>query len=155
MEEKKRDIALRSEKMTAIVGRIPPALLRYGTAAIVGALVVLIAIGFLLPYRRVYTGRLTFYEVPGGAVRVKMYFEGSAPASIDEGGNAFLSIAGDTVSVEAKLLSLSAARDTLCRQWATIELHVDSTRAVSLSNQTYSFTMVEEQGTIARKILKW
>lgn len=157
MEERKRDIALRSEKMTAIVGRIPPALLRYGTVAIVGALALLVVMASLLPYRRVYKGKLTFYEVHRGEVSVKMLFEGAQPPS-PNGTNKppRLSILrGDSVGCTAVLRSLAPTRDTLQRQWATIEMLIDSTQAERFANQTCTFSLVDEQGNIAEKILKW
>lgn len=157
MEERKRDLALRSEKMTAIVGRIPPALLRYGTAAIVGALFLLVVIAGFLPYRRVYTGILTFYEVNSGEVKVKMLFDGANPASMNGRNKApRLSIlSGDSVGCMAVLRSIAPTRDTLQRQCATIELLIDSAQAKQFTNQTCIFSLVDEQGTIAEKILKW
>ena len=50
MEENK-PIELRSEKVRNIIGRMPPVLVRYGTAMIVSAVLVLAAIAAIVPYQ--------------------------------------------------------------------------------------------------------
>ena len=67
MEEEKnqeQSFELRSEKVRSIVGQIPSSLIRYGITAIGTVLVCLFVVAYFLPYRQVYTGVATIYEVP-------------------------------------------------------------------------------------------
>ena len=153
MTENENNMALRSEKVQAIVGRIPPALLRYGTLAIIGTLILLVSIAFWLPYRSVYTGQVTFYGVPNGRVEVKMTFDGNrTPKAIAE-RRPLVTINEKDINLTASLLSLSSTRDTLQRYSATLELKRSEERIGLLANQTFSFTIIDEHGTVIDKML--
>lgn len=154
MEQKEKNIELRSEKVRAIVGRIPSALLRYGTVVIVVVVLLLFAIAYWLPYRNVYTGQVTFFEAHGGTVEVKMAFEGKRFPNAVTGRTPSLIIGSDSISVAATLLSLSQSCDTLGRQWATVRLdEVDTARFSLLRNRTFTFTLVEEYDNIILKVV--
>lgn len=62
-------VELRSEKVRNIIGRMPPALVRYGTVLIVASLLVLTGIAAFVPYRPKISMEITAMQDEGGKVR--------------------------------------------------------------------------------------
>ena len=56
----KRNIELRSEKVRNIVGKIPPAIDRYGIMVIGLILIVIFAVALMIPYKQTITFDVTF-----------------------------------------------------------------------------------------------
>ena len=67
MDEQERNYELRSEKVRSIVGQIPPALVRYGTIILFAVLLALFGTAYFMPYKKVYSGTITFYDMPSTA----------------------------------------------------------------------------------------
>ncbi len=64
METKKKSIELRSEKVRNIVGQIPSLLIRQGVIVIGMALLILVGIAAMIPYRKIIPVKVTMHTVP-------------------------------------------------------------------------------------------
>lgn len=154
-EEKKqeRSFELRSEKVRSIVGQIPSSLIRYGITAIGAVLVCLLVVAYFLPYKQVYTGAATIYEVPettsySTKTTLLLQFERTRPTQATQ---QTLSLEAGQYQIEGKILSLSAVRDTLARQAALC--YFKTTDIKPLENQTVDFRLVLTSGNMLHKLL--
>lgn len=68
MMEENKPIELRSEKVRNIIGRMPPVLVRYGTAIISLALCMLVAAAAFIPYQPKISIEITVMQDEGGKV---------------------------------------------------------------------------------------
>ena len=155
-EEKKQEqsFELRSEKVRSIVGQIPSSLIRYGITAIGAVLVCLFVVAYFLPYRQVYTGVATIYEVPettsdSTKMMLLLQFERTRPTQATQ-QTLSLEVAGQ-YKIEGEILNLSAVRDTLARQEALC--HFKTTDVKPLENQTVDFRLVQTSGNMLQKLL--
>lgn len=158
MEEKQkqeRSFELRSEKVRSIVGQIPSSLVRYGIIIIGVVLIILALIAYFLPYKTIYAGSATIYDLPQSKgnsleVTIKLRFDGKriensrlAPLDI-ELYNAQKSISGT-------LLEVATQRDTLDRQEAIVRFAPND---ISIfCNQTVDFRIAESSKSILQKII--
>lgn len=62
MEQEKKQIELRSEKVRNIVGQVPPVLLRYGISIIGLAICILLAISAIIPYQPTVDAELEVWQ---------------------------------------------------------------------------------------------
>ncbi len=157
MEEKKkqeRSFELRSEKVRSIVGQVPPSLIRYGITAIGGVLVCLFVIANFLPYKQVYSGTATVYEIPPSRstdsldMLVLLRFENKRPNNV-LGQPFYLQTPNKTIV--GHILNLSEVRDTLERQEALCRFSTMSIK--SIENQTVDFQMIQSSGNLLQKLL--
>ena len=82
-----------------------------------------------------------------------MTFDGNrTPKAIAE-RRPLVTINEKDINLTASLLSLSGTRDTLQRYSATLELKRSEERIGLLANQTFSFTIIDEHGTVIDKML--
>lgn len=151
--EQERNFELRSEKVRSIVGQIPSSLIRYGITAIGVVLVSLFVIAYFLPYKQVYSGTATVYEVPTLStdsmnVAVFLKFENKRPGNL-LGQELYLQTATTTFSGE--ILYLSAVRDTLERQEALCRFSTESVQGIA--NQTVDFQIVQYSSNLLQKML--
>ncbi|MDR0755103.1 MAG: HlyD family secretion protein, partial [Prevotellaceae bacterium] len=64
MNEKDKNIELRSEKVRNITGKIPPVFTRYGISIVAVTLFVLFIISIIIPYREQVNLSITVHEEP-------------------------------------------------------------------------------------------
>lgn len=154
-QKQERSFELRSEKVRSIVGQIPSSLIRYGITIIGSVLIILALIAYYLPYKTVYAGSATIYDLHQSKadsleVTIKLRFDGKrieksrlAPLGI-ELYNAQKSISGT-------LLEVAIQRDTLDRQEAIVRFAPSD---ISIfCNQTIDFRVVESSKSILQKII--
>lgn len=154
-EEKKQEqsFELRSEKVRSIVGQIPSSLVRYGITAIGAVLICLFVVAYFLPYRQVYTGRATIYEVPettGDSTKMmlRLQFERTRPTQTTQ---QTLSLEAGQYQIEGEILHLSSVRDTLARQETLCRFKTTDIQA--LENQMVDFRLVQTSGNMLQKLL--
>lgn len=154
-EEKKqeRSFELRSEKVRSIVGQIPSSLVRYGISVIGLVLCVLVGVAYLLPYKQVYSGTATVYEIPSRStdsldIAVLLRFENKRPSDVLR-QPIYLQTFDRTFS--GQILNLSTVRDTLERQEALCRFPMKSIK--SIENQTVDFQIVQSSSNLLQKML--
>ena len=153
-EEKKQEqsFELRSEKVRSIVGQIPSSLIRYGITAIGAVLVCLFVVAYFLPYRQVYTGTATIYEVPETTgdstnMMLRLQFERTRPTQATQ---QTLSLEAGQYQIEGEILHLSSVRDTLARQEILCRFKTADIQA--LENQMVDFRLVQTSGNMLQKL---
>lgn len=146
MDEQKSNYELRSEKVRSIVGQIPPALVRYGTIILFVVLVILFGIAYFVPYKQVYSGTITFYDMPSTAYIG--FANDKALTKIEE--PIPLIIHTEAHDYTIKLISIVNERDTLNRYPVSIE---EAQNISNLLNRTFDFTLVESSGNLLSQFL--
>lgn len=146
MDEQERNYELRSEKVRSVVGQIPPALVRYGTIILFAVLVALFGIAYFMPYKQVYSGTITFYDMPSTAYI--SFANDKALTKIEE--PIPLIIHTEAHDYTIKLISIVNERDTLNRYPVSIEKAQNFT---NLLNRTFDFTLVESSGNLLSRFL--
>ena len=151
MEEKKieeRSIELRSEKVRSIVGQIPPALTRYGITIIGVVLLIFLGIAYYIPYKQVYSGTITFYEVAEPSTTAYITFANDkALTNIDE--STPLTIHLEAQDLTLQLRGIENKRDTLNRYLSIVILStVQKEWLPKLQNGTFDFTIVENNSNL-------
>ena len=122
MEERNTTAALRSERVRSIVGQMPPRLIPIALTVVAAVLAVCIGIAYLLPYREVYSGTATLYDVsqePGRPVALRLSFGDKRPPGEVAAGVRIALLDRDRI-YEGELRSLNPKRDTLGRQEAIV-----------------------------------
>ena len=146
MEKQESSYELRSEKVRSIVGQIPPALVRYGTIILFAVLVALFGIAYFMPYKQVYSGTITFYDMPSTAYI--SFSNDKALTKIEE--PIPLIIHTEAYDYTIKLISMVNERDTLNRYPVSIE---EAQNISNLRNRTFDFTLVESSGNLLSRFL--
>lgn len=146
MEKQERSYELRSEKVRSIVGQIPPALVRYGTIILFAVLLVLFGIAYFMPYKQVYSGTITFHDMPSTAYI--SFANDKALTKIEE--PIPLIIHTEAHDYTIKLISIVNERDTLNRYLVSIE---EAQNFTNLLNRTFDFTLVESSGNLLSRFL--
>ncbi|TFH93831.1 hypothetical protein, partial [Porphyromonas levii] len=138
----------RSEKVRSIVGQIPPALVRYGTIILFAVLLVLFGIAYFMPYKQVYSGTITFYDISEPATTAYISFANNkALTNIDK--PIPLTIHLDTQELTLQLTSVENRRDTLNRHPSIVVLPPEQKRWLpKLQNSTFDFAIVENTGNL-------
>ncbi|TFH94678.1 hypothetical protein E4P48_09890 [Porphyromonas levii] len=144
MDKQERSYELRSEKVRSIVGQIPPALVRYGTIILFAVLVVLFGIAYFMPYKQVYSGTITFYDVSEPTTPAYITF-GNDKALTKIAEPTPLTIHLDAQDITVQLRSIENRRDTLNRYPAIIEVSMVAQDKSDLQNTTFDFTLVEHR----------
>ncbi|MBR8729060.1 hypothetical protein IX332_000370 [Porphyromonas levii] len=144
MEKQERSYELRSEKVRSIVGQIPPALVRYGTIILFAVLLVLFGIAYFMPYKQVYSGTITFYDVSEPTTPAYITF-GNDKALTKIAEPTPLTIHLDAQDITVQLRSIENRRDTLNRYPAIIEVSMVAQDKSDLQNTTFDFTLVEHR----------
>lgn len=149
-----RDFELRSEKVRSIVGQVPPALVRYGTMVIAGVLACLVAIGCLLPYKRVYTGTAIVGKAADKAatdsveLAIRLRFGSQRPDGV--AGMPIL-LETPSGSVAGRMTNLSPLRDTLGYQ--TAQARFERTEIRRAESQTVDFRLTRSSGNLLREMV--
>ncbi|MBR8803611.1 hypothetical protein [Porphyromonas levii] len=144
MKQQERSYELRSEKVRSIVGQIPPALVRYGTIILFAVLLVLFGIAYFMPYKQVYSGTITFYDVSEPTTPAYITF-GNDKALTKIAEPTPLTIHLDAQDITVQLRSIENRRDTLNRYPAIIEVSMVAQDKSDLQNTTFDFTLVEHR----------
>lgn len=144
MDKQERSYELRSEKVRSIVGQIPPALVRYGTIILFAVLVVSFGIAYFIPYKQVYSGTITFYDVSEPTTPAYITF-GNDKALTKIAEPTPLTIHLDAQDITVQLRSIENRRDTLNRYPAIIEVSMVAQDKSDLQNTTFDFTLVEHR----------
>jgi len=152
-KEQERKFELRSEKVRSIVGQIPSSLIRYGITAIGVVLLSLFVIAYFLPYKQVYSGTATVYDIPTQStdsmdVAIFLKFENKRPGNL-LGQALYLQTPNATFSGE--ILYFSTVRDTLERHKALCRFSTESIQ--SMANQTVDFHIVQYSSNLLQKML--
>lgn len=152
MEEEKnqeQSFELRSEKVRSIVGQIPSSLIRYGITAIGAVLVCLFVVAYFIPYKQVYSGSITFYDILEPTTTAYITFANDkALTKVEEPMP--LIIHTEALDYTMKLTSIVNERDTLNRYQVSIE---DSQNLSNLRNRTFDFTLVESSEKLLLRFL--
>ena len=146
MEKQESSYELRSEKVRSIVGQIPPALVRYGTIILFAVLVALFGIAYFMPYKQVYSGTITFYDMPSTAYI--SFANDKALTKIEEPMPLIIHTEAHDYTI--KLISIVNERDTLNRYTVSIE---EAQNISNLHNHTFDFTLVESSGNLLSRFL--
>lgn len=143
MEKQEKSYELRSEKVRSIVGQIPPALVRYGTIILFVVLLIILGIAYFMPYKQVYSGSITFYDISEPATTAYISFANNkALTNIDK--PIPLTIHLDTQELTLQLTSVENRRDTLNRHPSIVVLSPEQEGwLLRLRDSTYDFTIVE------------
>ncbi|MBR8774743.1 hypothetical protein [Porphyromonas levii] len=144
MKQQERSYELRSEKVRSIVGQIPPALVRYGTIILFAVLLVLFGIAYFMPYKQVYSGTITFYDLSEPTTPAYITF-GNDKALTKIAEPTPLTIHLDAQDITVQLRSIENRRDTLNRYPAIIEVSMVAQDKSDLQNTTFDFTLVEHR----------
>lgn len=152
-KKEERSFELRSEKVRSIVGQIPSSLVRYGITAIGAVLLCLFVVAYFLPYRQVYSGRATIYEVPkttsdSTKMTLLLQFERTRPT---QANHQSLSLEVGQSQIEGEILHLSSVRDTLARQETLCRFKTADIQAIE--NQMVDFRLVQSSGNLLQKLL--
>lgn len=152
MEDKERTYELRSEKVRSIVGQIPPALVRYGTIILFAVLLVLFGIAYFMPYKQVYSGSITFYDVSESNTTAYITFANdNALINIEEPTSLIVHLEAQNLDVQ--LRSVENKRDTLNRYPVIIEVNKGTLNMADLKNSTFDFTLVESSDNLLSHFL--
>ena len=146
MEKQESSYELRSEKVRSIVGQIPPALVRYGTIILFAVLVAVFGIAYFMPYKQVYSGTITFYDMPSTAYI--SFANDKALTKIEEPMPLIIHTEAHDYTI--KLISIVNERDTLNRYPVSIE---EAQNISNLRNRTFDFTLVESSGNLLSRFL--
>lgn len=152
MEKQEKSYELRSEKVRSIVGQIPPALVRYGTIILFAVLLLLFGIAYLMPYKQVYSGTITFYDISEPSATAYIIFANNK-ALTEIGEPIPLTIHCRTQNLAVQLTNIENRRDTLNRYPATIEVSIQSQNITNLQNSTYDFTLVKSSDNLLSHFL--
>lgn len=152
-KDKEQSFELRSEKVRSIVGEIPSSLIRYGIVAIGYVLICLFGVAHFLPFKQVYVGTATVYEINSNSsdstdIIIHLNFENKRPDNVDRQKLYLQTPRGISVG---HILYLSSIRDTLDRQSAICRFKV--TEIKSIENQTVNFQIVSSSGNLLQKML--
>lgn len=153
-EIQKLGIELRSEKVRSIIGEIPPKLTHYGIIIISIVLVVITIIAFYFPYKVVYTGSATIYDIPKTKkdsvdVFVMLHFDGKRVKN--DGAKPSIELYPSQTKVQGVLLHLSTQRDTLDRQQAIICFATND--ILPFQEQTINFRIIESSGNMLQRLI--
>lgn len=152
MEDKERTYELRSEKVRSIVGQIPPALVRYGTIILFAVLLVLFGIAYFMPYKQVYSGTITFYDISEPTTTAYISFANNKTlTNIDE--PILLTVHLDTKKLDVRLRDIESKRDTLNRYPVVIEVNRGIQNIVDLKNSSFDFTLVKSSNNLLSQLL--
>ncbi|MBR8702995.1 hypothetical protein [Porphyromonas levii] len=152
MKQQERSYELRSEKVRSIVGQIPPALVRYGTIILFAVLLIIFGIAYFMPYKQVYSGTITFYDLSEPTTTAYISFANDkALTKIEEPTP--LAIHLETGSLDVQLRSIENRRDTLNRYPAIIEVRMKPLNKSALQNSTFDFTLVESSDNLLSHFL--
>ncbi|WP_018358621.1 hypothetical protein [Porphyromonas levii] len=147
MDKQERSYELRSEKVRSIVGQIPPALVRYGTIILFAVLVVSFGIAYFIPYKQVYSGTITFYDISEPTTTAYITFANDkALTNIDKPTP--ITIYLGTQHLTLQVTSITNKRDTLNRFSSIIEVSLESQNKSTLQNSTFDFTLVETSNSL-------
>lgn len=148
MENKERTYELRSEKVRSIVGQIPPALISYGTIILFAVLLALFSIAYFMPYKQVYSGTITFYDISEPITTTYISFANdNTLTNINEPTPFTIHLDGQNLDVQ--LRSVKNIRDTLNRYPAIVTLSPEQKEWLpKLRNGTFNFTIVEHNGNL-------
>lgn len=156
-EEKKqeRSYELRSEKVRSIVGQIPSSLIRYGITAIGMVLLCLFAVAYFLPYKQVYSGTATVYQIMNTPVDsidiiVLLRFENIQTNNLNVNGQK-LYLQTQNCTFVGQIQKLFSVRDVLGRQEALCRFKSDNIKSVE--NQTVDFQITQYSGNLLQKML--
>lgn len=151
-EEKKQELSfeLRSEKVRSIVGQIPSSLVRYGISVIGLVLCVLVGVAYLLPYKQVYSGNATVYDIPSEPLdsietTVFLKFNDKRP-TLQQLSNVPIVFQSSTKSINGILLNLSPRRDTIGRQEALCR--IPKSVSPEQENSEVDFILTIQSGTL-------
>ena len=154
-QKQERSVELRSEKVRSIVGQIPSSLVRYGITIIGVVLLILTLIAYYLPYKAVYAGSATIYDLPqiktdSLEVAIKLRFDGKR---IEKSRRTQLDIElyNSQESILGALLEVATKRDTLDRQEAIVRFAPSDIS--TFCNQTVNFRIVESSKSILQKVI--
>lgn len=156
MKEAKKheqEFELRSEKVRSIIGQIPSSLVRYGITIIGIILICLFVVVYFLPYKHIYSGMATVYEISNTQTDsidtiILLRFENKRPKNINEQKIYIQSTNGKFIG---RIITLSAIRDTLDRQKAICRFKSNDIK--SIENQTVDFNIVDSSSNILQKML--
>ncbi len=153
MEKQEKSYELRSEKMRSIVGQIPPALVRYGTIILFAVLLIILGIAYFMPYKQVYSGSITFYDISEPATTAYISFANNkALTNIDK--PIPLTIHLDTQELTLQLTSVENRRDTLNRHPSIVVLSPEQEGwLLRLRDSTYDFTIVENSSHLLGRLI--
>jgi len=154
MQEEKQNKENRSEKVQAILGKIPASLEHSGIICIGVVILCVISIVYFMPYKQVYSGTAVIHELktiePSDSVEtdILLHFVKQRPKSID---GQLLYLQGSNGRFAGKIFELSSTRDTLNRynavcRFKTIEIK-------SVENQTVDFQIVFSFGSLLKMII--
>lgn len=152
MDKQERSYELRSEKVRSIVGQIPPALVRYGTIILFAVLVVSFGIAYFIPYKQVYSGSITFYDISKPTTTAYITF-GNDKALTKIAEPTPLTIHLDAQDITVQLRSIENRRDTLNRYPAIIEVGMQAQHISDLQNSTSDFTLVKSTNSLLFQFL--
>lgn len=150
---KKRNVELRSEKVRTIIGQIPPVLIRYGTVSIILVLLCIMLTLYHLPYKRIYSGTATFFNLPTSLqsdiidLPILLRFN-EHPDESFKGQN--ISIISHESEFTGEIIDYSFIRDTLNRQKAVCRFNFKDIKA--LEAQTVDMRIVISHGNLLNKI---
>lgn len=143
---------LRSENVRSVVGQIPTALVRYGTIILFAVLLILFGIAYFVPYKQVYSGTITFYDVSEPSMPAYITFANDkALTNIEEPTS--LTIHLEIQNLEVQLRSIENRRDTLNRYPAFIGVNEETQNKANLNNSTFDFTLVESSDNLLSHFL--
>lgn len=149
----KRNIELRSEKVRTIIGQIPPALIRYGTFSIIVVLLFMMMTLYHLPYKRVYSGIATIYNIPTSLqsdtteLPILLRFDEYPDESFN---GQKISIISPDSEFTGEILDCSMIRDTINRQKAVCRFKLEDIKSVEL--QTVDMRIVISSDNLLYKI---
>lgn len=140
-EIKERKIELRSEKVRRIVGKMPSALINYGTIIIGLILIFILWLTYNLPYKQIYTGVANVCEVKTysepDSVNVTIILESENVNIRPDFKTALISL-HSTEDIRGHILYISPEFDTLNRQKAICRFKVNEIQELTFQNVDYS-----------------
>ena len=143
---------LRSENVRSVVGQIPPTLVRYGIIILFAVLLILFGIAYFMPYKQVYSGTITFYDVSEPSMPAYITFVNDKDlTNIEEPTS--LTIHLEIQNLEVQLRSIKNRRDILNRHLAFIEVNKETQNNANLNNSTFDFTLVESSDNLLSHFL--
>ena len=159
MEDNKqrvKNLELRSEKVRSIVGQVPPALVRYGSALVLLVLLVLLGIAHALPYSQVLDGDAIVRTAPEPSAHpdtmlLHVELRWAQPSTDISPVGCTLSLDGPEVSVQGRLTAYTALRSPDGTHAATIAL--PATDAQHLQPSTLSCRLLVGKGSLLQHFL--
>ena len=122
-----RSFELRSEETRSIIGEIPSVLIRYGITMLGIGLLCLFCIAYFMPYKQAFTGsaivdKVFTPTVDSVDVILLLHFEYKRPYQIKN--SYIVLLPSNKHYIKGRLLTLSAVRDTLDRQYTKPSIFV-------------------------------